>query len=392
MSPSSLRAVLAGLCASLVGIGLARFAYTPLIPPLIEAHWFAADDVLFLSAANLIGYLAGALAGRPLAARTGSRRALQLMMALATLSFFACAVPVSVPWFFFWRFLSGVAGGIIMVLAATSILPHVPPERRGLASGMIFLGVGLGIAGSGTVLPSLLALGLAQTWLGLGLMAAVLTALSWTWWPQPLQAAPGTPAPAPAPDGHRGKLRLIYAQYAINGIGFVPMMVFIVDFIARGLGWGAHDAALFWVLYGVGAMLGPMLYGGMADKLGVGFTSVASILGQLAAVALLVSSSHHAAIAIATFVLGTYPPGIVPLYLSKIHHAVHGNPAAHTAAFSRATMIFALIQALAGYASSWLLSASGGNHRLLFMAAAAALLLCMLADLTTLRRKSATTK
>lgn len=33
--------IFAGLCASLVSIGLARFAYTPLIPSLIEAHWFA---------------------------------------------------------------------------------------------------------------------------------------------------------------------------------------------------------------------------------------------------------------------------------------------------------------------------------------------------------------
>ena len=30
-------AAVAGLCASLVGLGLARFAYTPLIPALIEA-------------------------------------------------------------------------------------------------------------------------------------------------------------------------------------------------------------------------------------------------------------------------------------------------------------------------------------------------------------------
>ncbi len=29
------RATLAGLCATLVGIGLARFAYTPLLPALI---------------------------------------------------------------------------------------------------------------------------------------------------------------------------------------------------------------------------------------------------------------------------------------------------------------------------------------------------------------------
>ncbi|WP_176510439.1 YbfB/YjiJ family MFS transporter, partial [Pseudomonas urethralis] len=59
----------AGLCASLVGIGLARFAYTPLIPALINAHWFANAAVVYLGAANLAGYLVGALIGRPLAKR-----------------------------------------------------------------------------------------------------------------------------------------------------------------------------------------------------------------------------------------------------------------------------------------------------------------------------------
>jgi hypothetical protein len=43
---ASTRAIFAGLCASLVGIGLARFGYTPLIPPLIALHWFAAQDVM----------------------------------------------------------------------------------------------------------------------------------------------------------------------------------------------------------------------------------------------------------------------------------------------------------------------------------------------------------
>ena len=41
--------IFAGLSASLVSIGLARFAYTPLIPALIQAHWFSASDVVYLS-------------------------------------------------------------------------------------------------------------------------------------------------------------------------------------------------------------------------------------------------------------------------------------------------------------------------------------------------------
>src|ERR1700682_2957443 len=70
----------AGLCASLVGLGLARFAYTPLIPALIAAKWFSPADAVYLGAANLAGYLAGALVARQLGARLGSVRTLRAMM------------------------------------------------------------------------------------------------------------------------------------------------------------------------------------------------------------------------------------------------------------------------------------------------------------------------
>ena len=59
-------------------------------------------------------------------------------MVLATLSCFACSVPVSFIWFFAWRFLAGLGGGIIMVLAATVVLPHASRSRRGFVGGVIF--------------------------------------------------------------------------------------------------------------------------------------------------------------------------------------------------------------------------------------------------------------
>src|SRR3954462_688976 len=87
-SQQTRRYAVAGLSASLVGLGLARFSYTPLIPALIAAKWFGASDVVYLGAANLAGYLAGALAARTVAARIGAVRTLRAMMLLATLSFF----------------------------------------------------------------------------------------------------------------------------------------------------------------------------------------------------------------------------------------------------------------------------------------------------------------
>jgi predicted MFS family arabinose efflux permease len=393
-STAATRAILAGLCASLVGIGLARFAYTPLIPALIEAHWFAAGDVVFLGAANLVGYLAGALAGRPLAARMGARRTLQAMMLLASLAFFACALPLSVAWFFAWRFLSGLAGGIIMVLAALSILPQVPVERRGVASGAIFLGLGLGIAASGTVVPLLLNEGLAATWAGLGVLSLLLTLASWRWWPQAPAAAPAAPAgaAAAAPARTGFALNLIYGQYALQAIGLVPAMVFLVDYIARGLHMNTHTAALFWIVYGAGATAGPMLYGMLGDRLGIGNALRVALGVQVAASAALVMAHGLAVLVAATFVIGTFPPGIVPLTLGRIRHTLHHDVPAQGAAWSRATTVFALFQALAGYAYSWLFAATGGQHRVLMLIGAAALALALLSDLVLARVAWATGK
>ena len=58
--------LVAGVMATLVGIGLARFAYTPLIPVLIDAGWFSASDAVYLGAANLLGYFIGALSAHRL--------------------------------------------------------------------------------------------------------------------------------------------------------------------------------------------------------------------------------------------------------------------------------------------------------------------------------------
>ena len=115
---SAWRATLSALCASLVGIGLARFAYTPLIPALVAEDWFGPAEAAYLGAANLAGYLAGALLARPMAARTSAAVVLRAMMVLATVAFFACALPLSFWWFFIWRSAAGFSGGVLMVLAA----------------------------------------------------------------------------------------------------------------------------------------------------------------------------------------------------------------------------------------------------------------------------------
>lgn len=372
--------IMAGLCASLVSVGLARFAYTPLIPPLIQAQWFSANDVVYLGAANLVGYLVGALLGRPLARRFSNKTALRLMMLAVTVAFFACAFPLSVSWYFAWRLLSGIAGGAIMVLVAATVLPHVPAARKGLASGAIFLGIGLGIAGSGTIVPPLLSLGLQATWLGLGAISLVLTALSWFAWPTDFGHATTTGEAPTAYEPTAVGVYLLYAQYALMATGLVPAMVFLVDYVARGLEAGSHVGALIWIMYGIGAIVGPVSYGFLADHVGArkGIRWVLAV--QAVTLGLLAVSHSFIALAALALLLGSFPPGIVPLALARVHELLPHHHQQQVA-WSRATVSFASAQALAGFAYSALFNASGGHYTLMFVIAGAAIVLALLLEL-----------
>src|SRR5262249_35997378 len=119
-SPSSaqiLLAALAGLSAVLVGNGLGRFAYTPLLPSLFSDHWFSPSAAAYLGAANLAGYLAGALLGYATTRYVPAVWLLRGMMALTAASLLACAArDLGFAWFFLWRFAAGYAGGVLMVV------------------------------------------------------------------------------------------------------------------------------------------------------------------------------------------------------------------------------------------------------------------------------------
>ena len=383
------RATIAALSANLVGIGLARFGYTPLIPALIAAGWFAPSEAVYLGAANLAGYLAGALGARAIAARTGAPALLRGAMLVTAASLLACALPLGFAWFFLWRFLSGVTGGVLMALAAPSVMPGIPPLRRGLAGGAIFTGVGLGIAASGTLVPLLLQSGLVETWLGLGGLALILTVIAWNGWPAGAGIHDRRPA-YPQPPRATPALRSLYLEYALNAVGLVPHMIFLVDFIARDLGQGLHTAAIYWVIFGIGALLGPIAGGHAGDRIGFRTALRLAFVVQALCVALPLVTVSAVGLAVSSFVVGAFVPGCVAITLGRARELTVDDPAGQAAAWSWCTIAFALGQAIAGYGFSFIFAKVENAYPLLFLLAAAALLLALAIDVaagfTTPRR------
>jgi predicted MFS family arabinose efflux permease len=385
--PSAWRSTLSGACASLIGIGLARFSYTPLLPAIVAAHWFAASSAAYLGAANLGGYLAGALLAGPAAKHLPASAIIRGMMLLAVVGFFACAWPVNFAWFFAWRFVSGISGGALMVLAAPTILPHIAPSRRGLASGAIFMGVGLGIAVSGTLVPLLLRQGLMQTWIGLGVLALVLTLVAWGGWPAQAPPAAATHSAASRPQPTL-RLRALYLEYGLNAVGLVPHMIFLVDFVARGLGQGLQAGAEYWVLFGIGAIVGPLLTGHLADRTGFGPALRLAYFAEAVGVLLPLLGLGTPGLIVSSLVVGAFTPGIVPLALGRVHELLAHHPAAHKSAWSHATTSFAVLQAVAAYGLSFLFVHSGGDYRLLFGVGSIAMAAALAVDLAVGTREA----
>lgn len=375
MLPSSwVRTSLAGGICILLGVGLARFAYTPLIPALVDAHWFRIDQANYLGAINLLGYLVGAAVAHRAASKFGPRSIIAASLLITVCSLYACMFDWGFLWYGIWRLACGVTGAVLMVLGTSQALSHVAPERRPAASALIFSGVGLGIAASGTVVPWLVGYGLAITWGALGALATVLALWSWqaVWRHLEAPAATGS-ASTPArnvPWPVFGVLLLLLA-YGLDAVGFVPHTLFWVDFITHELNLGLGAGSAYWTAFGIGAVAGPFAAGALAQWLGFRPALSLALILKAFAVALPVVSGSPAALLFSSVVVGLLIPGGVALTSGSLMELV--PPQRQQQAWGWATLSFALLQAIAAYGMSWG-HAILGSYRPLFTMGAIALL------------------
>ena len=277
--PPWLRASVGAQATLLVGMGLGRFSYTPMVPALIEAGAVTPSEAGYIGAANLGGYLVGGLAVPWLRARADTRTILRASLVLSAALLAASAIPGGFLWLAGCRGLLGATVAVMMILAIATVTAVAPDRHLGTATGIAFTGVGLGILISAAALPALLDRGLPWAWSGVAAIGAGGLAVGlWGWGGgSPPAAEPGRP-PADAP-GRRGvsgdAARLVAAQ-ALFAIGLVPHSIYWVDYLVRGLGWSMAEGGLQWTLFGVGAVVGTVLWGRLADR--IGFSSALTLV------------------------------------------------------------------------------------------------------------------
>ncbi|MFN4160785.1 MAG: YbfB/YjiJ family MFS transporter, partial [Stenotrophomonas sp.] len=141
--------IAAGICALVLTVGLARFAYTPLLPLMRVDAGLGAAEGGWLATSNYLGYLLGTL----LVARVGDMRQKFHMYRVGLLLAVAATALMGVtPHLGLWsvlRFLAGLSSTAGLLLASGLVLNWLLAHQRRPRLGLHFAGLGLGIAVSG---------------------------------------------------------------------------------------------------------------------------------------------------------------------------------------------------------------------------------------------------
>jgi predicted MFS family arabinose efflux permease len=243
-----------GLLALAAAIGIGRFIYTPILPPMAEGLGLSKGEAGLIASANFLGYLVGALVATSPRLRGSPRDWLLGALAVSAATTGAMAWPDDVPALLSLRFVGGVASAYVLVLASALVLERLAAAGRPGLSAVHFSGVGTGIAVSSLSTWALASAGLDWRfmWLAGGLLSlASLGAAAWL--------IPGE-APDPRPQTNQAsetaanaRLRFLAVAYGLFGFGYVITATFIVV-IVRGSPTAAPVEPIFWLVVGLAAI------------------------------------------------------------------------------------------------------------------------------------------
>jgi len=246
-----------------VAMGIGRFAFTPMLPLMLRDGVISQNVGAWLAASNYLGYLTGALVAGRIRLSSSSLMIVSLVgTALATAA--VGGTGESCDWLVL-RFCAGVLSAWTLVATSTWALRELTRANRPTLVGVVYSGVGLGIAIVGlfciaTVRPGELA---QRLWLELGVLAATISLIPAVL----LILGRSSPEPAvasltkvssshtdAAPSGSTG----IIICYGLFGFGYILPATFLPA-LAREI---ADDPRLFglaWPVFGIAAAVSTVL-------------------------------------------------------------------------------------------------------------------------------------
>lgn len=357
-----------GICGLVLTIGLARFAYTPLLPSLQLQTGLTDAAAGGLAAINYAGYMSGALAATWIDDVRWRHWLYSAGLWMALLTVAAMALTTWMPAWALIRYIGGLCGATGMLLGSGLVLGWLIRQGRRPELGLYFIGLGLGI-----VVSAVGAWALAQwwptwsdQWLAFAALGLVFFVPAWKWRPP----VPPHVAPAhAAASGSLGSRRWTWAMvtsYFAAGWGFVISATFTVAIVEREPAL-AGVGPLAWAMVGLAAMPAVFIWDLVARRVGEKRALLLAFGLQTVSVILpAISGDLWAALAGAVGYGATFI-GIVSLTLALAGRRAPSNPGK---AMAKLTLSYGVAQILAPVIAGHMAQTTGTFKGALWLTAA----------------------
>lgn len=253
--------VLAGSASLAIAMGVGRFAFTPILPMMLQD---GAIDLSFageLATANYVGYFVGALAAMLVPRNWSPTSVIRLTMIATVLLTAMMAAPYADAWVAL-RFLAGVASAVGFVFTSGWCLAKLSGTGSSIGSA-IFTGPGAGIAVSGLAASGMTDLGLSgcTAWLVFATLSAVISGIIWRTFRK--NSMPSEAYLVGGPTRTSGKvpqseMPLFVIAYGLAGFGYIITATYL-PVIAKNSLPNSPLLTVFWPLFGAAAVVGSLL-------------------------------------------------------------------------------------------------------------------------------------
>lgn len=367
-----LKVMTAGIFSLLLTLGVARFAYTPLLPLMQQQAGLGVAEAGWLAAINYAGYLSGALLamlGGDLVLKDRLYR-LGLVVAVASTAMMGLSNDFTV-----WaisRYLAGLSSAAGMLFGAGLVLNWLIRHGHRSELGIHYSGVGLGV-----VLCSVAVAWMGEhldwrgQWLALTAFGGLLAIPALAWLPVPPRSMASQGAqtwqdspPSPA------FLRLFMAAYFCAGIGYVVSTTFIVAIVERLPGLAGQGKWAFLAI-GIAAAPASIVWDFVARRIGDLNALITAALLQIAGILLPLAGGGLATTLAGALLFGGTFVGIVSLVLTMAGRYYPGRPAKM---MGKMSLAYGSAQIVGPAVTGWLATRFGSYQAGLYLAAGIMLL------------------
>lgn len=272
-TPNILRVIVAGALVLLVVHTLGRFIYTPLLPWLVDDGVLTLKQGADVASWNYLGYLLGALIAMRWYRLEQIHKILPWALAINVLSTLLQTQAESAEALSVLRLINGVTNGIVFVQAPSLILEWLARHGRATASGLVYLGVGVGLLVSSALVavPAQWLQGADRWW------PAFLLSVPLAWWGWRQLAVLDIPPTVAAPISSSGEpsTRLLdrastplFLSYAGAGLGYILPMTFLPMLASLQLPAGSFLIDGSWLLVALATLPAPWIWNKLGARIG----------------------------------------------------------------------------------------------------------------------------